>query len=142
VLSGGNVDVVRRLASAMLKQHRREAAHHALRAVELTHDDLRRAAEELIAPRRTFDLLLSWLSPAEQRVLRGVADGRLRDAADLAGKDLSAADAEAALDELRLLGLVERAGSSERLTIPLLGSWAKRHLPGATAPSRWWPWRR
>lgn len=101
-LSGGNVDVVRRLASAMLKQHRRDAAHHALRAVELSRDDLRRAAAELVAPRSTFE----------------------------------------PLDELRLLGLVERVGSTERLTIPLFGAWARRHLVGAAASSRWWPWHR
>ncbi len=141
-LSGGNIDVVRRLASEMLKYHRREAAHHALRAVELTHDDLRRVVEELVASRRTFEVFLSWLSPAEQRVLRGASDGRLRNAADLAAADLLAAEADAALDELRLLGLVERAGPRERLTIPLLGLWAKRHLAAVAPSSRWWLRRR
>jgi hypothetical protein len=127
-LSGGNVDVVRRLCSSMLKRHRREAAHHALREVTLIPKDLKNAAAELTALRGTFESLLPWLCGAEQRALVGIAARRPRDATELATRDLSVSDATSAVEDLRGMGLVERDGEREAITIPLLAAWSERHL--------------
>jgi hypothetical protein len=140
-LSGGNVDVLRRLCSGMLKRHRREETHHVLRPVKLTRPDLQNATSELIATRGTFEVLLSWLSLIEQRVLHGVAVSRPKHAGDLVTRELSKAEISPALEALRLLGLVERVGSREQLTIPLLAPWTKVHLDEASRPaSRWFSW--
>jgi hypothetical protein len=143
MLSGGNVDVLRRLCSGMLKHHRRETTHHALRAVELTRRDLRTTAADLIAMPGTFESLLPWLSATEQRVLHRVAVSRPRDAADVTTKEPGVARASAALEELRMMGLVERVDSREQVTIPLLASWVKQQLGDRSrASSRWLGWMR
>jgi hypothetical protein len=142
-LSGGNVDVLRRLCSDMLKHHRREATHHALRSVELTRRDLQTPAADLVAMHSTFEGLLPWLSATEQRVLHRVAVSRPRDAADVAAKELDVAHASAALEDLRLMGLVERIDSREQVAIPLLASWSKQHLGDRSrVSSRWFGWMR
>jgi hypothetical protein len=125
----------------MLQRHRRDEPQHALRAVELTRRDLRAAAADLVALPGTFEGLLPWLSASERRVLHGIAAKPPRDVADLATDRLRVQEATAAAEELRDMGLVQRVDSREQLTIPLLASWARRHLrdPVSAGP-RWLRW--
>jgi hypothetical protein len=141
-LSGGHVDIVRRLCSRMLQRHRRDDTQHALRAVELTRRDLRAAAADLVALPGTFESLLPWLTMSERRVLYGIAVKPPHDVADLATDRLRVQEATAAAEELRDMGLVQRVDSREQLTIPLLASWAKRHLRDPAAGPGWLRWLR
>ncbi len=128
-LSAGNLEVARRLCSRVVRS-RRTQGDVTLAPAKVGLRDVRVAAEDLASVRSTFqDTFLAWLGPVELQVLRVVADRRPRSStvvqASLLGEH-PAAEVREALERLRQMGLVDRQGGREQVTIPLLGEWVRR----------------
>jgi eukaryotic-like serine/threonine-protein kinase len=130
-VSAGNVYVTRLLCSAVVAARRDSHDESALAAVRITRADVREGWDRLASERATFsDSFVGWLGEAEQQVLRIVADHRPRSLRSVKKYVTASSDLRQigdAVEQLRRMGMVRRAGQRHRVCIPLLEEWVRRN---------------
>ncbi|WP_437838531.1 protein kinase domain-containing protein [Sorangium sp. So ce1153] len=143
-LSGGNIDLARRLTSGALEREaRRGGRPRPLEAITVRREAVREAARALEVLPGTFErTVMALLSAVDRSVLQYIAAKRPRSVRHvktaLAGMLSPGACAEA-VDRLHEMGFVEVKDGRVRIAIPLLEAWVKQHLentPGEVRKSR------
>ncbi|UQA60752.1 serine/threonine-protein kinase [Polyangium aurulentum] len=140
-LSGGNIDLARRLASGALERERAaRRGGRPLESITVRRSSVREAARALEALPGTFErTMMALLSAVDRPVLQYIAVKRPRSVRDmktaLAGTLAPDACGEA-FDRLHEMGFVEVKDGRVRVTIPLLEAWVEGHLENTPGEAR------
>lgn len=130
--SGGNVAIIRKICSHIVKQYRQNENHNVLAPITVSGGDAAWACQDLIATRATFgETILPWLGQEERLVLYQISVFKPRNLEQLKQALIGTITPDQiakGLDLLQQLGLVRKVKGRLRITLPLLEEWVKNNV--------------